>query len=142
MNHKTTNNISKFPHWYFFMLFHKILFPPAMVVAAFYLRHGEHLRRNIEDEAEITFGEIRSERMASGDPGTGGYGRSWVRGQLKVKVKEFPLNKIWVFPRIGVSQKGWFISWKTLLKPIFWVDTHMMTYTKSPFLPQESDTLG
>ena len=33
-----------------------------------FLSSPYNLRRNVEDEAEITFGEIRSERMASGDP--------------------------------------------------------------------------
>ena len=27
---------------------------------------------------------------------------------------------IWVFPKIGVPQNGWLISWKTLLKWMIW----------------------
>ena len=40
--------------------------------------------------------------------------------------KKPPLEKktdvfmIWVFPKIGVPQNGWFISWNTLLKWMIW----------------------
>ena len=26
----------------------------------------------------------------------------------------------WMFPKIGVPQNGWFLSWKTLLKLMIW----------------------
>ena len=38
----------------------------------------------------------------------------------KTKKKVDPESTIWVFPKIGISQNGWFISWKTLLKLMIW----------------------
>ena len=36
---------------------------------------------------------------------------------------------IWVFPKIGVPENGWFISWKTLLK---WDDLGVPLFLKTP----------
>ncbi len=47
--------------------------------------------------------------------------------------------KIWVFPRVGVPQNGWFISWKTLLKWVIWVYPY---FGKHPYdLTRKSDIL-
>ena len=32
----------------------------------------------------------------------------------------FSVMFTWMFPKIGVPQNGWFISWKTLLKWMIW----------------------